>query len=61
MPNGARQERGWDYSFGLKTGMGTLTPSRLGFGMGMENNFIFWDENGIGVPRPKPPGCHSYF
>ena len=34
-------------------GMGLHTLPRLGFGTGMENNYIFWDENGIGVPRPK--------
>ena len=32
--------------------MGTLTPPRLGFWTRMENSFIFWDENGIGVPHP---------
>lgn len=35
-------------------GMGLHTPPCLGFGIGMENNYIFWEENGIGVPRPKP-------
>ena len=26
-----------------------------GFGTWMRNNYIFWDENGIGAPHPKPP------
>ena len=54
LPNGVRQGWRWDYSFDLKTGIGTLTLPRLGFGTGMENSFIFWDGNWIGVPRPKP-------
>ena len=28
-------------------------PPHLGFETGMENLFIFWEGNGIGVPRPK--------
>ena len=28
-------------------------PPRLGFGTSMENIYIFWDMNGIWVPRPK--------
>ena len=32
--------------------MGIGIPPRLGFGMGMENNF--WDENGKGVTRSRP-------
>ena len=27
---------------------------RTGFGTRMENNYIFWDGNGIGGARPKP-------
>ena len=29
-------------------------PPHPGFGTRMENNYIFWDGNGIGMPHPKP-------
>ena len=55
-----RDERGWDFNGYLKTGMRPQTLPHPGFGTGMENNYIFWDGNGIGEPVPNPPRCHPY-
>lgn len=51
--------RGQDFNICLKTRMGAHTPPRPGFGTGMENNYIFWNKNGIGMPCPKHVRCHS--
>lgn len=45
--------RGQDFNICLKTRMGVHTPPRPKFGTRMENNYIFWNKNGIGVPCPK--------
>ena len=46
---------GWGRYFNIcLTRMGTHTLPHLGFGTRMENNYIFWDENGKEVPCPKP-------
>ena len=45
---------GWYFNGYLKTRTGPRTLPHPKFGTGMENNYIFWDENGIGGARPKP-------
>ena len=45
---------GWYFNGYLKTRTAPRTLPHPKFGTGMENNYIFWDENGIGGARPKP-------
>ena len=51
--------RGWDFGCDIGTGMGRNFPPQLGFGMGLGNAHIPWDENGIGsgCPISNPFRC----